>query len=464
MLKLGNFKIKWKLVLWSAALIMGLFFAYNLLQYFVMSAWMVHHEELAIQDKMNEVQHYYQKERHLPSEQQQLVEDKEFLQGINEKSEMIIVYDQNDKPLITVSQTDKKWKKLVSENGIVRKHVGEDRLLIDKKVISTPRFKGSIEIVRNLESFDSLLDQFGAVMLLTLLGAIVVSVVGGLFLSNQLLKPLQDISMTLARIKKFGLKERVVVKDNRDEISQLAIHFNELMDQLELSFNKQKQFVEDASHELRTPLAALQGNLSMLNRWGKDNPAVLEKSLNSSLNEVERLNHLVKNLLELTRFDSEAEQEESTEPINPGPIIERVIEKFETIYPEFQLDTYGLENKEHILVGENHLEQLLFILIDNAIKYSVEWKKVAIHLLPGNNDVRLVIQDWGIGIPEDEIPLVLNRFYRVDKSRNRKKGGHGIGLSIAKKIVDKYDGQLTITSDLDIGTKVEVMFPNANSR
>ncbi len=460
MLRLHNLKIKWKLVLWSSTLIMGLFLGYNLLQYVVISTWMTQHEKGAIQVKMDKLQQYYQTENHAQSYSDLLKSSKEFLQSTKEESETITVFDQNKKPIVGSSSTVDGWKtqKSISHSGVMTEHFGDDQLLLIEEPISTHHFHGSIKIVRNLKPFDSLLDQFGIVMLMTLLGAIVVSIGGALFLSSKLLKPLQEISMTLTRVKTYGLTERVLVSENRDEISELAIHFNQLMDELEESFNKQKQFVEDASHELRTPLAALKGNLSMLNRWGKDDREVLEKSLSSSLKEVDRLIHLTKNLLELTRLETNEDTTNISPLTDPKAVIKRVVEKIQILHPDFNLKTQGLHDDLLIHIDEDHLEQLLVIFIDNAIKYSRQLKEVMISLSKEMDTIKISVQDWGIGIPSEEIPLVINRFYRVDKSRNSKKGGHGLGLSIAKRIVEKYNGDLTIKSKINVGTIVELTF------
>ncbi|MFJ6210824.1 sensor histidine kinase [Lysinibacillus sp. NPDC092081] len=238
------------------------------------------------------------------------------------------------------------------------------------------------------------------------------------------------------------------VQPAQDEIAELANHFNELMDQLETSFNQQKQFVEDASHELRTPISVLNGNLMMLNRWGKNDPEVLDKSLNSSLKEVNRMEKLVKDLVELSRLDSEKIKNVSIILENPQYIIEKVINDFHITHPDFSF-SLQITKGEALTITEGHLEQVLTILIDNAIKYSNDEKKVNIYY----HQHELTVQDFGIGIPEEDIPFVT--------TRNRKKGGYGIGLSIAQKLMDNYQGKLSIESQLDEGTSVTLTFPKS---
>lgn len=448
-------KLKSKIVLWATVLMIGLFVSYNILQYFVMNSWMIHYEEQSIEKKMNTIQNFYSNQK---LSVQFIEENESFINSINEKSETIRVLDKEGKSVVAVSEEELLHvpSQLVQSEQFELVKSGDDRLLVYREPLVDTNYVGTIEIVRNMEIFDGLLEQFSLVMFLTGIGAVFLSLVGALFLSKQIVRPIQAISHSLTRIKKFGLEERVKVPPAQDEISELAIHFNELMDQLETSFNQQKQFVEDASHELRTPLSVLNGNLMMLNRWGKDDREVLAKSLASSLKEVDRMDKLVKDLLELSRLDSEKTVDAAITLIDPIKVIEKVVSDFQIMHPEFEFTLQFLDGAL-LLIREENLEQLLTILIDNAIKYSNEDKSVKIYY----RERELTVQDFGIGIPEEDIPHVTNRFYRVEKSRNRKKGGYGIGLSIAQNLMNTYMGSITIESQLGHGTSVTLSFPKS---
>lgn len=452
-----NLKLKMKIVLWATVLMIGLFVSYNILQYFVMNSWMIHYEEQSIEKKMNTIQNYYSNQK---LSVQFIKENESFINSINEKSETIRILDKEGKSIVEVSEEELLHvpSQLVQSEQFELVTSGDDRLLVYREPLVDTNYVGTIEIVRNMEIFDGLLEQFSLVMFLTGIGAVFLSLVGALFLSKQIVRPIQAISHSLTRIKKFGLEERVNVPPAQDEISELAIHFNELMDQLETSFNQQKQFVEDASHELRTPLSVLNGNLMMLNRWGKDDREVLNKSLASSLREVDRMDKLVKDLLELSRLDSEKAVDATIPMINPINVIEKVVNDFEMTHPEFMF-SLQLFDGTLLPMKEQHLEQLLTILIDNAIKYSNDDKRVTVHY----QHRELTIQDFGIGIPKEDVLHVTDRFYRVEKSRNRKKGGYGIGLSIALKLMETYKGSLVIESQLGKGTSVKLVFPKTKN-
>lgn len=462
--KLGNLKIKWKLALGASLLLVFLFLTYNVLQFLAMNNWMVRHEQQTLQTNLKDIKVYFQdKEDHLSVDLIQ--ESKPYLQKVNEKYQMIRILDDRKQVVMTVTNDlSTKWiqpESVTVEQVELTKH-GEDRVLIIRSPITDGQFVGTIEIAKNLATFDGLIDQSTFVMIVTGIGAIVLSFLGGLLISKQLLTPIKEMSNTVRRIKKHGLKERVQVKDNHDEISELALHFNELMDQIEKSFSQQRQFIEDASHELRTPLSIIKGHLSMVDRWGKDDPQVLEKSLQSSLREVDRLTELVKELLELSRLDkTEESAAEEIEMVEVAPLIENVVRNFQLIHQDFQILIHpDQSNSFKIPFQKRQFEQLLIILLDNAVNYSIDNKTVEIYQSHRHGHLQIQVKDYGRGIPAEDISFVFDRFYRVDKSRNRKQGGHGIGLSIAKRITEKFHGTIWIDSKVAEGTSVWLQFPS----
>jgi two-component system sensor histidine kinase ArlS len=245
-------------------------------------------------------------------------------------------------------------------------------------------------------------------------------------------------------------------KNQKDEIADLSNMFNEMMDDVETSFQTQKQFVEDASHELRTPISILEGHLKLLDRWGKNDPAILEESLKASKQEVERLKMLVYELLELTRLESDRLEvtEDLTDPVR---VIEDVRKRFAILHPRFTFNFINeLEEQAKVSIAERHLEQLLIILLDNAVKYSHESLSVDIVLGKHDNNLTISIKDYGIGIPNEDLEKIFDRFYRVDKARSREKGGQGLGLSIAKRMVYNYKGSIAAESEEGEWTMVKV--------
>lgn len=453
-----SIKIKWKLTFWAALLILFLFLSYTFVQYVVIMKWVNNHERQTIQKNMEEIYAYLLE----ADSEQEILESKAYIDILNEHHQLIRIVSENNSVLFTI--TNKVPKNWVSSQSALKEELVEmspkgDRLLVYRKPFEVTGFKGTIEIVRNLENFESLINQITTLVIITGLVAIILSFVGGRILSFQLLKPINSMIRTMKSIKENGLNKRVNIDKQHDEMTELGIMFNELMDNLETSFQQQQQFVEDASHELKTPLTIIHGHLSLINRWGKDNPQTLERSLNLSLNETNRLIRMVSELLTLSRGDFSTSPA-VLEDIKIKGVIEDVVENFLTLNPDYNISSSIDISKDFTLkIFKNHLEQIIIILLDNAIKYSKNKKEIELKVKHSENSLAIEIKDYGVGIPEEDLPLVINRFYRVDKARSRKNGGNGLGLAIAKRLLEYYKGSIEIQSVYGEWTKVIINIP-----
>lgn len=454
-----NINIKWKLTLWSAFLMLFLFFSYNILQYFVIENWAINNEKQTIQKKMEEVTAYL----HDYSFKKDINESEDYLDVLNEEYQMIRIVDQNGSPLFTIS--DEVPQNLVVPKYVTREELveltpEEDRMLIYRAPIEVNGFVGTVEIVRNMEKFENLVDQIVILIVVTGVAAIFLSLLGGRLISYQLLKPVNSMLKTMKRIKENGLNERVPVKRNKDEMTELGTMFNELIDNLETSFHQQQQFIGDASHELKTPLSVIHGHLSLINRWGKDNPEVLERSLRLSLNETNRLIHLVSELLTLSRIEETNSMKGPLESIKVKSVIKDIVENFKVVSDGYQISSNLVISEDLTLnILKSHFEQIMIILLDNAIKYSKDEQVIQINAKEINQQLIIEVKDNGIGIEKEELAFVLNRLYRVDKARSRKQGGNGLGLSIAKGLLDMYEGSIEIDSVYGEWTKAKITFP-----
>ncbi|CAK1243261.1 Sensor histidine kinase WalK (WalK) [Fructobacillus fructosus] len=243
------------------------------------------------------------------------------------------------------------------------------------------------------------------------------------------------------------------------ELDNLGSVINETMNQVQNLMQSQQDFVSDVSHELRTPVAIVKGHLNLLERWGKDDPEVLEDSLSSSLAEIKRMEVLVNEMLELTRAEKltvNTEQDHTA----VWPVVSRVYHDFQVLHPEFSWTfDNGLDQTSEIAIRPDHLEQLLIILIDNALKYSTERKEVHLALAKAGSWVEIGVQDFGQGIASEDLDRIFDRFYRVDKARVHQPGGNGLGLSIVKKMVAAYGGQVQVESALGSGSSFRLRFP-----
>ncbi len=297
---------------------------------------------------------------------------------------------------------------------------------------------------------------------------ILISTFSGYFLATRALAPVQEI---IDRAHKFGvhdLTERLPVPTARDEIQSLAKTLNEMLSRIETSFKSQERFVADASHQLLTPLTIMKGELEHTIKTCQENET--KAVFVSNLQEVEHLISLVKNLLLLARVDA------GIGAMNLIPLyFEEVIldsisraEKLaraKNIRIKFDIKSSSADSNFHpqIKGDEDLLQNLVFNLIENAIKYSNPEQVIAVSLIWEATQQILVVEDFGPGIPEQSLSLIFERFSRAENVGNRK--GYGLGLAIAKQISLIHNGHLGVRNRLDaenkcIGSIFEFKIPN----
>lgn len=290
--------------------------------------------------------------------------------------------------------------------------------------------------------------------------SLVLSSILGFFLSSYFLKPVKVLRDTMDTIRKDpqSLVEAPVLQTH-DELSDLSEIFNEMMARMRRYIEQQEQFVQDVSHELRTPVAIIEGHLKLLERWGKDDPEVLEESLNASLQEISRMKMLVQEMLDLSRAE-QVDIKYYDKTSKAKEVVHQIYNNFKLLYPEFKftLDDELLEEEE-VAIYRNHFEQMMIIILDNAVKYSTKRKEVHISMAKGSRYLELALQDFGEGIPKEDLGKIFDRFYRVDKARSRNQGGNGLGLSIAKQLIDNYKGKILAESVVGYGTVFRIFIP-----
>lgn len=309
--------------------------------------------------------------------------------------------------------------------------------------------EGVKETMRNLRIF-----LFTGVPTVLLLSALV-----GRFLARRSLEPVAKITHTARDIASGGdLSRRIPVPAVQDEIGNLALTFNDMMDRLERSFAKIRQFSSDASHELRTPLTVMKGQSELaLSKLRK--PSEYQEVLSSNLEEINYMSHILDDLFILARAD-EGQLPMESERVNLVTVIEDVCKNVEILAEEKEIEIKIAYLESAEVVGDGHrLKQMVWTLLHNAVKYTPEKGLIKITLQDLGDYAFLSIQDNGIGIPETDLPWIFDRFYRVDKARSRSEGGSGLGLSICKHIVEMHNGTIEVDSKVGEGTRFKIRLP-----
>jgi len=276
-------------------------------------------------------------------------------------------------------------------------------------------------------------------------------------ISRRALRPITEIAETARRLSASNLSERIAVHGAKNELLDLSDVLNDMLDRIESAYNTQKQFVSDASHELRTPISVIQGYADMLDRWGKKDPEVRDEAIAAIRSESAGMKELVEQLLFIARHD------------NRGNQYEKIYFDAAELVGDSLRDTRLIANGRKIVHGELHraivygdrtaLKQTLRIFIDNAIKYTPEGGTVTLSCRKEEKFCRITVADTGMGVAEQELNRIFERFYRADQARSMRSDGHGLGLSIARIIVRAHGGHIEVQSKKDAGSRFHILLP-----
>ncbi len=305
------------------------------------------------------------------------------------------------------------------------------------------------ETLKNLRLF-----LFFSVPMVLLLATFV-----GRFMARRALKPVSEVTRIAREVGGSGdLSKRIPVSGGEDEISSLVSTFNEMLDRLDGSFAQVRQFSSDASHELRTPLTVLKGqNELILNK--ERTPEEYQEVICSNLEEIDYMSRILEDLFLLSKSDENQVRLES-QPLDLKGVIEEVFRHAEIIAGEKKVDVRIVHLEPVMIDGDAvRLRQMIWNILHNAIKYTQPGGEIRLSLQKVGNWAEVEVRDTGIGIAEQDLPFIFNRFFRVDKARSRQVGGSGLGLSICKFIVEAHKGEIEVESELGAGSCFKVRLP-----
>lgn len=327
-----------------------------------------------------------------------------------------------------------------------------------------------VEAGRSYESATETLETFAMVLIGVILVAVLLSVGGAYLLARTSLSPVRAVVRSARQITESDLSKRLPVARPKDEIGYLTATINELLGRLETAFarqeealSRQRHFAADASHELRTPLTSIAGYARMLEGWGLENPRTSREGVAAILEESERMRKLVESLLALARGDADAPLELALGDL--GAVAANAAKAARAAAGDKVAVEYVPPKKPvEVSFDQLHMRQAVAILLDNAVKYTPEGGNVVVSVDQENGWARLEVSDTGIGIPEDELPLVFERFHRADPSRaqSASQGGAGLGLSIARQIARAHGGEIEARSKPGEGSTFTLHIPRSS--
>ena len=327
----------------------------------------------------------------------------------------------------------------------------------NSKIVTNTNSPIYLQVAINMEKESNFMHILIFLMMCAIFIGVLISLFAGYYMSRKMLMPIDKITKTAQNINIHDLYSYIEVDKTDDELSRLAKTFNEMIDRLRTAFEKQNQFVSDSSHELRTPISVIQGNINLIDRWGKDDKAVLQDSIDAIKKETSDMTMLIERLSFLANSDSENYQlNESYFVLND--LIDEIMNECQMISPAHKFDA---DENGRILINADKglIKQMLRAILDNSIKFTPPNSKISIQSKAIDNTVKIMIQDTGCGIEAEELSRIFDRFYRVDKARSKVTGGSGLGLSIVKWIVQIHGGKITVKSKVGEGTSMMITLP-----
>jgi two-component system sensor histidine kinase BaeS len=280
----------------------------------------------------------------------------------------------------------------------------------------------------------------------------------GAFMAKRISTPISKTVSAAQHISKGNFKERIIEKSSTKEINQLISTINNLADTLEKQEALRKRMAADVAHELRTPLANLQSSLeAMIDGIWKPT----SERLRSSHEEIIRITKMVGDMEKLARIEAENVTLNKSR-FDVSELIRHIVNNFETGFKNKDIKLNFSEERDIIEADKDKISQVVTNLLSNALKYTHEGGIVEIQVKGSDDLTEITVQDNGKGIAAEDLPYIFERFYRADKSRNRLTGGLGLGLTITKAIVESHKGTITVSSELNKGTKFIVTIPKNN--
>ncbi|WP_287842758.1 ATP-binding protein [Caldanaerobacter sp.] len=329
-------------------------------------------------------------------------------------------------------------------------------------VISKNNVVGAILISSSIDNVIDLLNSIKYRMIYTFSGIGVLVGFLSLLVASFITNPLKRLTEAANILSQGKLDYKVDVK-SKDEIGKLANAFNKMSYSLMKIDEERKRFVSDASHELKTPLASVKALIESLINSRSQDIAFYKEILQDVNGEIDRMTRLVNDLLELARLDKI--KSPRIKRVEVSEVISDVIDSLAPLAESKNVNlTFNGKEKVFAEVDPDRFYRMAYNIVENGIKYTYEGGNVLVGLDEDEDNIYLAISDNGIGISEEVLPKIFDRFARGDTARSKKNGGFGLGLAIAKEIIDMHEGKVTVESKVGEGTTFKIVLPKRKNK
>lgn len=384
-----------------------------------------------------------------------------------------VLGDSEEDPLLMENHSDRLEVIRALEASIGESNRFSDTLGYNMKYVATPVVKnnqitGVVRVALSLAAVESQLRFIYRIVLMGGLVAVAIALIIGYITSKRITSPISQIQTIAQSISQGNFSERIDIK-TKDELGELAKSLNKMADRLQTQiYNLKKMdkvrtdFVANVSHELKTPLTSIKGFIETLEDGAIDDKQNAKRFISIIKKHTDGLSNILNDLLSLSELELDKDTLKKTD-FDLKDLIEEVSlgfghavsSKHHKLEKKFAGDSFSIR------ADKGKIEQVLVNLIDNAVKYTGVKGVIKIYLADKSDRFSITVEDNGIGIPQEHINRIFERFYRVDKARSRNHGGTGLGLAIVKHIVALHSGYVAIESQVNKGTKVIISLPKA---
>ena len=377
------------------------------------------------------------------------------------ESDFIVVITEENGEVITssdpveaemasvIKHTD--YGEIPQSGAILESNWSEEKYVsTDSPITSNDTHSGHVFMFAESDSIERIIDHLSRQFLFVGLLTLLLTVITVFILSRVITRPILKMKKAAEQLSK-GNHNVQLYTQRKDELGDLATSINRLSQDLERLKNERNEFLGSISHELRTPLTYMKGYTDIISR---KNISITErdKYIKIIQEETEHLTDLIKNLFELARIDHN-EFDIRKERVVYGDLIAIVLARIHPVLKQKNIKlTFNCPENLIVMVDPARMQQVLLNILDNAIKYTPEERHITMAVIQKKNEILTTISDTGDGIPEKDVPFIFERLYRAEKSRSRASGGSGLGLTIAKEIVELHGGDIRVESTSGKGT------------
>ncbi|AYC29460.1 sensor histidine kinase [Paenisporosarcina cavernae] len=455
----SSLQTRWSII--TASIMVSIFLLLSLTMFFSMKAWLLEKEKQNTNATMNELVQFFESKGPFLTISD-IRSNRTLMSSIIEKKQSVRLLNSDGIELLRINDVE-------SFSPIPLKRVPDNGFLLEQSTLKDRHYLHAfgkvqlgnypfyLQLQHPLDDFVASTSYMLGMLVLFTLIALIGTFIVSFFLSRLLIQPILDLKSEMVNVRLNGLTENIQLKSTTREMNELYDQFTLMTDKLKESFDNQTQFLADASHELRTPLQVLEGHIGLLSRWGKNDPKIIDESLDISLKEIEHMKTLLNEMMLLSREDSPVI---SYQDVDIDSLLLHLQQELKTVFPASQFTYTPIIATVKVSLTEVALHQLLRNLIVNGLIYNKNATPM-VHVTPTieKYGVRISVKDNGVGLTEEQQKKVFNRFYRVDDSRNKRKEGSGLGLSIVKSFLIKNGGDISISESSPSGTTFEIHLP-----